>query len=127
MKIIYINDAGYNFTADIMNNNKPYETRTRDVFKSMIPAAGEKILIASTGRTSRPVLIGSAIIRPGFIPDLQQWKSIRKTARIAGTKYDSFRPKWCYKLDNPQPLPQPVPLPTNVIRHGRTWCEYVEN
>ena len=121
--VLFINCSSAPFLNDIMSGKKKYETRTRDMLRSLI---GQRVLLAETGH-GRPVVRCSAVIRShSVITDRNYWTYfIRKDACIpAGSRYD-WQPdtsvKHIYALSDVAPVP-PFPVPDGV-RHGRVWME----
>lgn len=118
----YINTARAPFTAQIFSGAKLYETRTRNMLRSLI---GKTVHIIETGR-GKPMIVGRATISGAeLVPYSNQEK--RHQAQIIGTSYD-IKPdgaKWFYKLDNVERL-TPSTLPVTRENHGRSWASWDE-
>ena len=119
---IYINTALIPFVAQILSGAKPYETRTRNMLRTLI---GKMVYIIETGH-GQPMIVGRATISGAeLVPYSNQAK--RRQAQIIGTPYD-IKPdgaKWFYKLDSIERL-TPSLLPVTRENHGRSWTAWKE-
>lgn len=127
MKGIFINEDGVKYAELIVSGRKIIETRTRNMLK---PVVGERVAIISTSRGRKPLVIGYANIQNySFCPItlLDGWRDL--TLIPKGDTYDKLgkrngrQGKWFYEMFRPERC-NPYPLPENVIRHGRSWCEW---
>ena len=118
----YINTSRAPFVVQIFSGAKLYETRTRNMLRSLI---GKTVCIIETGH-GHPIIVGRATISGAeLVPYSDSAK--RRQARIIGTPYD-IKPdgaKWFYKLDNVERL-TPSPLPVTRENHGRSWTAWEE-
>lgn len=119
---IFINSRKVPYARLIVDGVKTYETRTKNTLR---PLVGRRVAIIETGMGS-PMIIGFATIDGADYFEHDAFEGIRSLTCIpAGSKYDDGgRGKWCYKLSDPYPLYEAVPLPSDAIRHGRAWCEF---
>lgn len=119
---IYVNSKKVPYARLIIDGKKIYETRTRNVLRSLI---GRRIAIVETGKGS-PAIIGFVTIDGADYFEHEAFERIRSLTCIpAGGAYDDLgKGKWCYKLSDPVKLDRPIPLPQDAVRHGRSWCEF---
>lgn len=121
--VVFINCTVVPFLAGIISGRKTFETRTRDMLRSLV---GRRVYLAETGR-GRPVVRCSAVLCPALkITDKKTWSGLRSRTRVPrGSQYDwtqKTTAKYCYNLLDVQPC-SPFPVPEGV-RHGRVWMEY---
>lgn len=123
---IYINCKETPFVDLIMEHRKVFETRTKNVFKGLFEDGydGTNVALIETGK-GVPMIKGIAQINRGCFVDSNTFnKCIKSLARIDdGSKYDSNKGKWCYPIVWVYKT-RIFPLPKDVIRHGRSWCEF---
>lgn len=123
MVAIFINCKDQPFIRKIFDRDKLFETRTRNMLKRF---AGQRVLLVETGNGA-PMIRGSARCGVGCpVTSAEQWDAIRTTTQVpAGSKYDwkdDTKIKWLYPMFNPVEC-EPLPLPADAVRHGRTWAE----
>lgn len=127
MIIVYINCALFPFIDLIIKGLKLYETRNRNTLKSLI---GKTIYIAETGKGKRPIIRCRCVITECLtITDRKTYNQYRQWTRVEKGSCFDFIPgqtkkKVLYKLENVQAC-KPFPVPENVIKHGRTYCEMI--
>lgn len=129
---IYVNSAkSINYAEAIVKGYKTIETRTRDVFKSLFKESDTiRCGIIDTSRKV-PMLVGYVTLHKGYKvyrDEFRTDKYYNKHLIPEGSKYDikpgaSF--KWCYEITDAHSLwTFPQELPGNIIRHGRSFCEF---
>lgn len=120
MYAIYINEDYLPFADLILSGMKVWETRNRNMLGKLI---GEQVAIVSTSRKRKPLIKGLATITEARHVTPEEYELFRgKTYVPKGSKYDCTpRGKWLYRMSNPIHL-APIPLPEDIIRHGRSWC-----
>ena len=127
---IYINEDEIPFATLIAEGKKEVETRTRDMLGKLV---GERVALISTGKNKWPMIVGLATITAKqFVPDhlLDTQEGRKITCIPKGSKYDKYSyskkaqcyGKWCYVMRWPEAF-KPIPLPEDIIRHGRSYCE----
>ena len=123
MNGIFVNECGCIGYADaIVEGYKTIETRGRNMLRSLV---GSRVAIIRTKRGKAPTVIGYAnIVRAEFCP-VERFDALRDQTLVPpGSRYDATeRGKWCYHMTEPERC-NPYPLPTDAIRHGRSWCEF---
>lgn len=126
MIILYINCKLFPFVEWILYGLKAYETRNHNTLKNLV---GKQVYLAATGKGKRPVIYGSCTITGSItVTDKRTYNRYRNQTCIEkGSCYDftgSTKQKVLYRLDNVQRC-KPFPIPENVVRHGRIYCETV--
>lgn len=120
---IFVNeDGGVPYAAAIVQGLKTVETRNRNMLKRLV---GERVAVIRTRRNSRPTIVGYVdIVRDEFCP-VTLFEMYRDETLIPpGSSRDvRGRGKWFYRLANAEQA-DPCPLPSNAVRHGRSWCEF---
>lgn len=122
MPIVFINCSVYEFIAAIVAGKKLYETRTKNMLKSLV---GQRVYLCETGKGKKQVKCIATIAEVICIDTVKQWKQYRKACCITkGSKYDYIpgTKKYLYRLTDIELVP--VFEPIDGIRHGRTWMEY---
>ena len=125
--VVLINCDAVPFLDRIIYGGKPFETRTRNMLRSLVHTP---VMLAETHRGRRPVIRCYATIgAPRVVRSREEWEKYRPLACIpAGSRYDwqpNTRAKWIYPLLNVRPcVPHTIPENARIIRHGRTWIEY---
>lgn len=123
MKAIYVNSDGIDYAAAIVEAYKAIETRTRDVLKKLV---GERVAIVRTHKRKKPEVIGYVTIIKKTFAFKESFDALfDKHCVPAGSKYDC-KPdggKWLYWLADAERC-EPFQLPQNIVRHGRSWCEF---
>lgn len=124
--VLFINSRSVPFVDLIMNGTKVYETRSRNVLRSLAES-GKRFLIAETGN-GKPLVKCSARIRSVIVIKTQEsWDLFRPLHSVpAGSAYDwkpETKKKVLYELDSALPVSAPF-HPAEGKRHGRTWMEY---
>lgn len=123
--ILFINCSSAPYVSDILNGLKLYETRSRDMLRSLV---GRRVLLAETGKAGLPVVRGSAVVcAPLRVGDPCTWDNYRPETRVPrGGKHDwnyaTTRSKYLYYLKDVERL-NPF-TPPEGVRHGRVWMEY---
>ena len=128
MKAIYLRDGAWsNYGALIVNGVKTIETRNKNTLRSLV---GERVAIAwSNGRKHRKQnweVIGYVTISGNSFCDGKDFDEFFFQHFVPVG--DEFYPKdgkgkWFYYLADAEAC-DPYPLPSSVIRHGRSWCEW---
>lgn len=122
IKGIFINDSETPFTDYILSGQKTIETRNKDMLRDCI---GHFVAIVRTGK-GKPTIVGFVhILLAIHCPDWWLDEHRNETMIPKGSKYDPAPGEWkyCYYLDKAMPC-VPRDLPTNAVRHGRSWCEF---
>lgn len=122
MKAIYVNSSGVNYARAIVQGYKLFETRSKNVLQPLI---GERVAVIITGRGHARV-IGYVTITDRVYVGYNLFRSMYNCHLVPlGSKYDCIpgSGKYCYSLKDPE-VCDPYPVPENVVRHGRTWCEW---
>lgn len=123
MKGIFIHDTrGVPYALAIAQGYKTIETRSRNMLAACV---GETVSIIRTRSGHKPDIIGFVdITRAEFCPAFEFDKFRDQTLIPEGSKFDCHgKGKWFYHLANAEAFFS-QPLPENVIRHGRSWCEW---
>lgn len=119
MKGIFVNENEAPFANWIVQGWKTIETRSRNVLR---PLVGERVAIIRTKSGQKSMVIGVVKIVDSFRENV---RFLRTSTMIpVGSKFDTGY-RWMYVLDRPEEV-EPFPLPENVVRHGRSWCEWEE-
>lgn len=116
---IYVkNTREMEYAKAIVNNYKPMETRSRNVFKSII---GEHVAVITKG-----YIIGYVTIESVKHYNQAEFRKMFMAHLVPpGSRYDSTEQgKYCYLLSNPVALEKPIPVPKDRINHGRSYCEF---
>lgn len=118
---IFVNeDGGIHYADAIVRGYKTIETRNRNTLKAVV---GERVAVVRTRRNKRPVVVGYVSIPFGLWYGNGLLEHMREQTLIPpGSKYDK-RNGWGYRLEDPEPC-DPYPLPSDAVRHGRSWCEF---
>lgn len=118
---VYINCRLIPFLDLILSGMKAYETRSRDMLRSLV---GQRVYLIETGTGPVPMVRASAVIASSRVVSFSD-VAARQAACIAGTPYD-IRPdgtKVFYRLEDVQPV-APFPVPACRINHGRSYTEF---
>ena len=123
--VVFINCHSFPYMNLILNGKKIYETRSRDMLRSLV---NQRVLIAETGN-GEPVIRCYATILHGLkITSKNEWEKYRYLTRVPrNSEYDwkpDTRSRFIYELYNVQPVPFPFVLPARSVRHGRVWAEF---
>lgn len=120
---IFVNeDGGVRYAHAIVGGYKTVETRNRNMLKDLV---GERVAVIRTRRGKSPAVVGYVdIVRYEFCP-VSLFEMYRDETLIPpGSRYDvSGRGKWFYRLENAEKC-DAYPLPSDAVRHGRSWCEF---
>ncbi len=121
MRGIFVNEnGGIPYAVAIVHGIKPYETRTRNMLRPLI---GERVAIIRTRRGKNPLVVGYARIASAERRGAAWLDANRdKTLIPPGCEYDTPS-RWCYAMVEAERC-DPYPLPTDAVRHGRSWCEF---
>lgn len=123
--VVFVNCDTVPFLDRILALDKPLETRTRNMLRSVL---NRPVLLAETRRGRRPLVRCWAMFTdPIVVRSREAWEQYRSLARIpAGSRYDwhpDTRVKYLY------PVVCVVPVspftPQEGPRHGRTWMETI--
>lgn len=122
--IVFINCKKIHFIRKILNHQKLFETRTRNMLGRFL---GERIALAKTGVGLHPMIMGYATIDEIIsVSTFSQWEVYRKYTCIPyGSDYDwkdTTKVKWLYHLTDIEEC-EPF-IPKLGRRHGRVWAEY---
>lgn len=123
MKAIFVNENGcIRYAEAIVGGYKTIETRSRDMLRSLV---GERVAIVRTRREKNPMvygyvdIVGKTFIKKEDFADLFPLHLVPpKSSRDC-----TGRGKWGYILENAEKC-DPYPLPSNAVRHGRSWGEF---
>lgn len=122
--VVFINCSRFPFLQWIISGLKIYETRSRDMLRSLV---GQRVLLAETGRGGRPVVRCSAVIDHSVTCDRAGFDRLRHLTRVPkDSAYDwqpATRKKVLYRLTDVVAV-APFPVPEGP-RHGRVWMEYI--
>ena len=125
--VIFINCSKHPFIEQIISGKKWYETRNSDTLGRF---AGQRVLLAETGKHGVPIVKASAIIHTAItVTNPWIWESVfyRDLACIPqGSKYDwqpDTKIKYCYYLSD---VKRTSPFIPEGKRHGRVWMEHNE-
>lgn len=121
--VLFINCSSVPFVQLIMNRTKVYETRSRNMLRSLV---GKRVMIAATGK-GKPLVMCSAMICNSFpVQSHYEWEMFRDyTCVPVGSVYDwtdKTKVKWLYELSDIRPVRFPF-HPEDGKRHGRVWME----
>lgn len=127
MIILFVNCSLFPFIEWILSGLKTYETRNRNTLKSLI---NKKVYLAATGKGKRPIVYGYCIITDVIkVTNKRTYNRYRKQTKIEkASRFDwqsDTKQKYLYKLENVSRC-SPFPLPDNVKRHGRIYCEVID-
>lgn len=120
---IFVNEnGGIHYAAAIAAGIKPWETRNKNMLAACV---GHRVDVIRTHRGKRPVIIGQVDVTAAEFKTAEWLDNNRELTLVPpGSGYDCRgRGKWCYKLENAVAC-APLELPADVIRHGRSYCEY---
>lgn len=122
MVIIFINCKEQPFISRIIDGEKEYETRTRNMLGRFL---GERVLLAETGNGNPVVRCEATIDSVISVHVPEYWEHYRSRAGVdRNSRYDwqpDTRIKWLYHLTDVKPIAPFVPAKSR--RHGRTWME----
>lgn len=117
--------SGIDYARALVGGYKAYETRPRDVFKSL--DLTDEIAVIRTTRSQRkpPVIVGYIKMEPGIHVGPDEFRSLYDKHLVPpGSRFDSDeRGKWLYKVTSFRALEHPEPLPDH-INHGRSYTEF---
>lgn len=120
---IYVNSNGCIPYADaIVNGYKTIETRNKNMLSACV---GNRVAIIKTRRNKNPMIVGYADITAAA-RQTGQWLDVNRNLTLIpkGSLYDNNgNSKYCYYLANPEKC-DPLPLPKDIVKHGRSWCEF---
>lgn len=125
MQGIFVNEnGGIHYAQAIAQGLKPVETRGKNMLSALI---GQHVAIIRTRRGKSPVIVGYATISGAQRMGAEWLNENRNLTLIPpGSMYDvKTGGKWCYFLRDAETC-APYPLPSNAVRHGRSWCEFTE-
>ena len=122
--VVFINCSRFPFLDDILLFRKLYETRTRNMLKSLV---GQRVYLAQTGK-GKPVVMASVVIgAPLLCESMAAWETVREACCIPeGSTYDwqaDTKKKYLYPLYDVRRC-SPF-TPPEGVRHGRVWMEYI--
>jgi hypothetical protein len=121
---VFINCDVIPFLDRIIALDKPIETRTRNMLRSLVH---QRVLLTETHRGRKPLCRARATIgTPMAVRSREEWEHWREIACIpANSKYDwqdNTRVKWLYPIYDVVEI-EPF-TPPEGVRHGRVWMEY---
>lgn len=122
---IFVNeDGGVRYAEAIVKGYKPIETRNRNMLASLV---GKRVAVVRTRRGKNPMIVGYVDIMGAFFHDKEWMHAHRDLTLIPeGSKHDCVnRGKWCYYLATPMTC-KPFDLPKDAVRHGRSYCEFID-
>lgn len=120
---VFVNEnGGVPYAHAIAQGIKPYETRSRHMLRQLV---GERVAIIRTRRGKTPTVLGYATISGAEFWTAAELDERRDLTLIPpGSAYDcKGRGKWAYCMTDPETC-DPFPLPSDAVRHGRSWCEF---
>ena len=129
------NEKGTPFADLIANGFKTVETRNRrtldaltvDYYRSGYTYA-EPVYIIRSEHGKRSMVIGRCYIMPAYwCPNDRLYDAdvVKKTYLTPDSMYAAKRDgKWLYDIVDAEPFPCDVPVPSDSVRHGRTWIEF---
>lgn len=123
MKGIFVHETrGVRYAWAIAHGYKTIETRSKNMLAACV---GETVAIIRTRQGHNPDIIGFVdITRAEFCPASEFDKFRNQTLIPEGSRFDCHgKGKWFYHLENAEAYFS-QPLPENVVRHGRSWCEW---
>ena len=126
LKGIFVNSTrAIDYAGAIVNGYKTIETRSRNTLKQLVNNP-DPIAIIRTGRGKAQV-IGYAYIDGVFHcskADFGKYDNMHLVPH--GSRYDAGQHgKYMYMLSGAEPC-KPFELPDNAVRHGFSWCEYMD-
>lgn len=126
MKAIFINESKVKFIDLMLNQEKLFETRNKDMLKGLFEPNNiyEFVALVSTGN-GKPIVKGYAFIRKGFPVSEPELNQIDSALYIKNTPYQCKpgKSKVLYSIESPVKC-KPYQIPNNAIYHGRSWCEW---
>lgn len=123
MKGIFVHETrGVPYALAIAQGYKTIETRSKNMLAACV---GETVAIIRTRSGHQPDIIGFVDITGAEFCTASEFDKYRNQTLIPeGSKFDCHgKGKWFYHLANADAFFS-QPLPENVIRHGRSWCEW---
>jgi len=121
--VVFINCRLFPFVDMILRLTKLYETRTRNMLRSLI---GQRVILAETGHGAPLARCMVTIGDPLVARSRDAWNACKKWTGIDdGSPYDwqdETKVKYMYPLYDIQRI-EPFRVPEG-IRHGRVWMEY---
>lgn len=123
--IVFINSRSVPFVDMIINSEKIFETRSRNVLRFLFES-GQRFLIAETGNRKPLVRCSARIKGITVVYTKEAWNSYRLFHSVpVGSEFDwkpGTKKKVMYQLDDVRSVPVPFNPPEGK-RHGRTWME----
>ena len=121
-RVLFVNCSRVPFLDLFLANQKPWETRTRNMLRSLV---GTRVMLAETGN-GRPLVRASARIgEPLVISSREEWELYRDRCGIpAGSQYDWqpwTRKKYLYPVTDVVAC-DPFLAPEGV-RHGYVYMD----
>ena len=128
MFAIYVNEDHMPYANWIVSGLKTIETRNKNMLGKIV---GERVAIIATAhkgyKRHDPCIIGYATIAKAEHVTQDEFELYREETMIG--KEDPYncdsRGKWLYFMEDPCAI-YPTPLPRNVIKHGRSYAEIIE-
>lgn len=120
---MFVNEnGGIHYAAAIAAGIKSIETRNKNMLAACV---GQRVDVIRTRRGKKPVIIGQVDVVAAEFKTADWLDANRDLTLIPpGSAYDcNGRGKWCYMLENAAAC-EPRELPADVVRHGRSYCEY---
>lgn len=116
--------SGIDYAKALVGGYKAYESRTRDVFKSLdLP---QEVAVIRTRSGHQPEIVGYITLEPGFHVSREEFRKLWAGHLVPpGSRFDSDdRGKWLYKATSWRELATPQQVPDH-INHGRSFTEFV--
>ena len=125
---LFINSRQIPYLAMITNHIKLFETRSKNMLKSMLEQFPDgRVLLVETGRGDPLVKATARIDHVVTVRSAEEWNDLRLLTQVPpGDEYDwkpGTKVKYLYHLSDVHRV-APFPLPADSRRHGRTWAEF---
>ena len=119
------NDGPIAWATLLVFGLKTIETRSRNMLGKLV---GQRVAIIATSRKHPPVILGHVTITEAFYCNAGDFPNYYEQHRVP--EGSAFSPKagkgkWCYVCKDAKPDGIKY-LPKNAIRHGLSWCEWIE-
>lgn len=124
MKGIFVNENGcVPYAALIASGIKTIETRNRNMLSACV---GERVAVIRTHRNWKPLIVGYVTITGSSYckaEDFDKYYRQHCVSPVSGFAPQNGRGKWFYYCADAETC-YPKDLPENIVRHGRSWCEW---
>lgn len=122
--VVWINSSSAPFLDDIYARLKPFETRSRNMLRSLV---GTRVILAESARKQRLARCSVIIRSVRRVTSWEEWDALRPLHRVpVGNQYDwkpETKVKYLYELTDIRRL-RPFRVPEAGIPHSRSWFEY---